>query len=474
MGSNKELERIPDYTDIRCSSWQNVENKFAQIASDKRFRFYGNVNIVGSQSLHESQQGASVSYTYPLATKLPFSSLLSHYTHVLLSYGSSLPRPLGISGSRPGELFNIHPALDFVNWYNGHPAAHDQEYIASQPWKQISLEGLRHATVVGAGNVALDVARILLRSTSTLDKLFQKDPQMKSRTALSETDIPEIVLDQLSKCRIDHVDIVARRGPAQVAFTNKELRELMDLQNVHYQGIEIGDMNLAKGQITALEIAAESQNLGEIRVRKRLLGILEKGSKAQKEESVATWSTSFFQSPRQFLGEAKVVKQIEWDEMKFQGLPTSDEESQPWSASMQASNNGHQLVKTGQTKKTSTDLVITSVGYQGAPLDGLDPIQTATGIIPWNAKKGIIPNRGGKVMSDQGKPVSAILSLLLQSHYQVKLTLYDLPFHRFQVFTYLDGWQVDQSASLLLLESMQIVSWIKCCKIGINHQNQIV
>lgn len=394
-----------------------MENKFAQVAADKRFRFFGNVNIVGSHV--EAATRLDSTYTYPLATPLRFSSLLPHYTHVLLSYGSSLSRPLGIPGSGPGQLYNVHPALDFVNWYNGHPAAHDPEHLAAQPWKQVDLAGLQTATVVGAGNVALDVARILLRSTSTLHALFQKDEQVKARAALRETDVPEAVLDQLARSDIREVDIVARRGPAQVAFTNKELREMMDLQGVYYKGIRREDMEIAQRQVEAMERASkEGQGhdalLGEIRVRKRLLSILEKGSKEKRANVDIGWQTSFFQSPRQFLGKGgdeegsegsrQVVKAVEWDEMAFHGLPTSDEQQQPWSASSGAS--AAQLRKTGEVRQTKADLVITSVGYQGAPLDGADPIQTKSGLIPWDAKKGVIPNRAGRVLDDKSQPVS--------------------------------------------------------------------
>jgi adrenodoxin-NADP+ reductase len=379
------------------------------------------VNIVGSKAAPRrdaSPPSSSLSYTYPLATPLPIASLIPHYTHILLSYGSSLSRPLGIPGSEAGELYNVHPALDFVNWYNGHPAAHDAEYLASQPWKQVHLKGLHHATVVGAGNVALDVARILLRSTSTLHSRFAKDEDIKARVSLRESDIPESVLAQLAQSDIRQVEVVARRGPAQVSFTNKELREMMDLQGVHYSSIKREDLGFAVRQISQLDESMKQNPTAqqgndsmqaESRVRKRLLSILEKGSRSGEDSKVG-WSTTFFQSPTRFTGQSdgigrKVVKQVDWDQMAFKGLPESSEQQQPWSASAAASSN--HLYKTGKTKTSATDLVITSVGYQGAPLDDSDPIQTKSGIIPWDAKRGIIPNRGGRVLDDIAQPVSA-------------------------------------------------------------------
>ncbi|UZJ53169.1 hypothetical protein CBS101457_002489 [Exobasidium rhododendri] len=413
----------PDHPEVK-----NVEHKFSQVATDKRFRFFGNVNIIGSitppkvnSPSSSNSTTPSTSYTYPLASSLPISSLLPHYTHILLSYGSSLSRPLGIPGSGDGELYHVHPALDFVNWYNGHPAAHDAEFLASHPWKQVNLKkDLRHATVIGAGNVALDVARILLRSTSTLHSQFRKDEEVKSRASLRETDIPESVLAQLAQSGIRHVDVVARRGPAQVSFTNKELREMMDLQGVHYNGIRTEDLQFATKQINDLDEAMKRKTerqdsgtgnvvLAETRVRKRLLSILEKGSMSDKDSKIG-WSTSFFQSPSRFTGSSEggkeVVKQVVWDEMAFKGLPEGEEQSQPWSASAAASSS--HLQKTGRSKSSSTDFVITSVGYKGAPLDASDPIQTRSGLIPWDAKRGVIPNRGGRVLDDQERPIPGL------------------------------------------------------------------
>jgi adrenodoxin-NADP+ reductase len=307
--------------------------------------------------------------------------------------------------------------LDFVNWYNGHPAAHDPEFLSTHPWKQFSLDGVEHATIVGAGNVALDVARILLRSSSTLaNAQFQKDQSRKARASLEESDIPEVVLAQLSQSKVKHVDVVARRGPAQVAFTSKELREMMDLQGVSYKGVIPEELDMARKQISAMEAASsegkDSAGVSELRVKKRLLGIMEKGSPQDKNSSV-TWSTSFLRSPKEFKGDGdskgkQAVKKVEWDQMAFKGASVqTEQDAQPWSASSLAGSGGNQVIKTGNIKTTSTDMIITSVGYQGAPLDGSDPIQTNTGLIPWDSKRGIIPNQTGKVLNANAKPVSA-------------------------------------------------------------------
>lgn len=392
-----------------------MENKFAQVAQDPRFRFFGNVNVIGEQKTQASSS-STVSYRYPLAETLRISHLVPHYTHLLLAYGCSLARPLDIPGSYPGQLSNVHSALNFVNWYNGHPAAHDDEFLQSQPWRRVLLSSskMHHATVIGAGNVALDVARIVLRSTSTLHPLFQADSAIKARAALRETDIPEPVLEELSRCSINHVDIVARRGPAQVAFTSKELREMMDLQGVAFVHPEAEHMQLADQQVKAMEAEAKSADLSvgaeqkqalssESRVRKRLMSIIEKGSKSS--DASVKWGMRFFQSPNALQGEQGDVKKIQWNEMAFEPLPSIQDRKEPWGGgSSQAT--GQRLQATGKHITTETDLVVASVGYQATPLEGEDAHQGPSGSFPWDAKRNVIRNRGGQVIDEEGHAVS--------------------------------------------------------------------
>lgn len=449
----------PDHPEVK-----NVENKFAQVAQDARFRFFGNVNVVGDSPSAPSSSSASTSggasslpgassssspaYRYPHALRLRAADLIPHYTHVLLAYGCSLSRPLGIPGSAPGDLANVHAALDFVNWYNGHPAAHDEAFLRSHPWRRVSFgvgtdrntsSGLRHATVIGAGNVALDVARILLRASSTLHPLFHADSSIKARAALRETDIPEPVLAELAGCRIEQVDIVARRGPAQVAFTSKELREMMELQGVSFRQPPPQHYALAHAQVRAME--AEAKGLAtpdppheghaassapneshrqalssESRVRKRLLGIMEKGSSAT--EAAVRWGLDFFKSPTALEGRPgesvggtpPPVARVQWDEMEFQRLPSEADRDQPWAAAS-AQATGQRVRSTGRHATTPTDLVISSVGYRAEPLEALtsQPEGTAKDSsfhIPWDAQRGMVRNRGGQVVNAAGVTVS--------------------------------------------------------------------
>jgi adrenodoxin-NADP+ reductase len=148
---------------------QNCQERFEEIASLPNFNFIGNVNV-----------GSDI---------LP-AALEPHYDAILFAYGASKDRELGIPGE---DLSGVYSARSFVAWYNGLPGFENLLPNIS--------EG-DEAVVIGQGNVALDVARILLTSVDELRK----------------TDMPEHALERLSKSRIKKVHIVGRRGPIQVRF----------------------------------------------------------------------------------------------------------------------------------------------------------------------------------------------------------------------------------------------------------------
>ncbi|KAE8576835.1 hypothetical protein XENTR_v10004337 [Xenopus tropicalis] len=164
----------PDHPEVK-----NVINTFTQTARSERCTFLGNVTV-GRDVTVEELQGA--------------------YHAVVLSYGAEDKRELGIPGE---ELPGVHSARDFVGWYNGLP---DNRHLHPD----LSCDT---AVILGQGNVALDIARILLSPVDILRK----------------TDITQTALDALSQSRIRRVWMVGRRGPLQVAFTIKELREMINL-----------------------------------------------------------------------------------------------------------------------------------------------------------------------------------------------------------------------------------------------------
>jgi len=150
---------------------QNCADKFREVAESLNFNFIGNVGI-------GSEPGS-----------LPLTLVTPHYDAILFAYGASKDRILGI----PGEdaLKGIYSARAFVGWYNGLP-----EYANLAP----DLNNGEQAIVIGQGNVALDVARILLSDIDTLRK----------------TDITEAALEALTRNRVKNVRVIGRRGPMQV------------------------------------------------------------------------------------------------------------------------------------------------------------------------------------------------------------------------------------------------------------------
>src|SRR5574341_749119 len=164
----------PDHQKIKT-----VTKVFDKIAGNPRFRFYGNVEY---------------------GKHITLSDLQVHYHRILFATGAQTDRHMGI----PGEnLRRSHPATEFVAWYNGHPDYRDCQFDLSQ----------ERAAVVGVGNVAVDVVRILCRTPEEL----------------ATTDIADYALEALRKSRVKEVYLLGRRGPAQAAFTNPEVKELGEL-----------------------------------------------------------------------------------------------------------------------------------------------------------------------------------------------------------------------------------------------------
>jgi len=170
----------PDHPDVKvcvmfsfcalCASLkfaQNCQARFEEVAESPRFNFIGNIAVGTDITLH---------------------SMKHHYDALLFAYGASKDKTLGIPGE---ELKGIYSARAFVGWYNGLP-----EYSGLNP----SLERSENAVIIGNGNVALDIARILLSNVEMLRK----------------TDISEHAVEVLSKSAVRSVDVVGRRGPMQV------------------------------------------------------------------------------------------------------------------------------------------------------------------------------------------------------------------------------------------------------------------
>ena len=176
-------------------------NQFSELARNPRVGFFGNVRVGG---------------THNSSISLP--ELRSMYNAVVLAYGAESDRRLGISGE---DLPGIFPAREFVQWYNGHPSA-----------ASLKLPDFRTVTsvaVCGLGNVAIDIARVLLQPVERL----------------AATDAATHAVDALRHSAVTDVHLLGRRGPAQAAFTPKELREVLSMEGVRVEIHPQGCLNLS-------------------------------------------------------------------------------------------------------------------------------------------------------------------------------------------------------------------------------------
>ncbi|MBB5915446.1 ferredoxin--NADP+ reductase [Nocardia transvalensis] len=240
---------------------------------------------------------------------LTHADLLAHHHAVIYAVGASASRDLDIPGA---DLPGHHAAADFVGWYNGHPDHAGREFDLSSP----------RVVVIGNGNVALDVARVLLMPPD----------------ALAATDIADHALRALSESRVEEVVVLGRRGPRDAAFSVGEFHALG-----HLPGIDVvidggdldphpdDDVETALKLEIAREFAARPTTPGNKRIVFR-----------------------FSASPAEFTGEGRV-----------QGLTVTQS----------TENNG------ATTETIDTSLVLRSIGYRGLPLDGL-PYNPSTGTIP--------------------------------------------------------------------------------------------
>ncbi|MDH4249527.1 MAG: FAD-dependent oxidoreductase, partial [Deltaproteobacteria bacterium] len=235
----------PDHQKIKT-----VTRLFERTAGRPRFRFFGNVNF--GQDIH-------------------LEEVLEQYHQVLFCTGAESDRQMGI----PGEaLAGSYPATAFVGWYNGHP-----------DYRNLKFElGVESVAVVGIGNVAMDVARILTRPVEDL----------------ARTDIAAHALEALRASKVRTVYLLGRRGPAQAAFTNPEIRELGEIPGT--------DLVIRPEDMALDELSREFLSQQKDPVYQRNVEILttqaEKGPGVQAKK-IHLW---FFTSPAEVLGASRVER----------------------------------------------------------------------------------------------------------------------------------------------------------------------
>lgn len=302
---------------------QNCEDKFTEVASSPNFTFIGNV-AVGHAPAH--RHGHSVA----LAT------LLRHYDAIVFAYGASKDRTLNIPGE--ASLARIYSAREFVGWYNGLP-----EFSALAP--DLTQE---EAVVIGQGNVALDVARILLEDVDRL----------------RATDMAEYAVAALAQSRVRRVRLVGRRGAMQAAFSTKELRQQMNLPGV---GFEPVDKELIPPDLKKLP-----------RALKRRMEVLLKGSGPSWQQQPKKWSLDFCLSPHSFQPDVRDTSAVGSTTFQRNHLTdTHDPEARVESSSAE-----------GEVTFESP-LVFRSIGYKSEPLPEFKSLGIA-----FDQRKGVIGNYG--------------------------------------------------------------------------------
>ncbi|PLB47753.1 ferredoxin/adrenodoxin reductase [Aspergillus steynii IBT 23096] len=315
----------PDHPEVK-----NCEEKFTEVAESPRFNFVGNIE---------------------LGDNLPLQTLKPHYDAILFSYGAPKDKDLGIPGEK--AIKNVYSAREFVGWYNGLPEHRD---LAPD------LTAGENAVIVGQGNVALDVARILL---SDVD-------------ALRKTDIADYALDALSKSKINRVRVVGRRGPLQAAFTIKELRELLQLPGVAFDQIP-RDLFPPEDVMAALP-----------RAQKRLVQLLAKGSANDPASSSKSWSLDFLLSPECLNWSPVYPYRMSHVKFSRNELDPSDPHSPSAKVTPKYLSSGNRA-----QVNILASTFFRSVGYKSLPLTGLDDLG-----IQFDTNRGVIPNDGfGRVTS---------------------------------------------------------------------------
>ena len=305
----------PDHQKIKT-----VTKAYEQVAASPRFRFYGNVEFGKHVCLED---------------------LRAHYHQILYATGAQTDRKMGIPGE---DLKGSHPATEFVAWYNGHPDYRDHQFDLSQ----------ERVAVVGVGNVAIDVARILCRTPEEL----------------KATDIAAHALEALSQSKVKEVYLLGRRGPAQAAFTNPEVKEVGEMADA--DTITLPE----EVQLDALS-KAELERTKDRAITKKV-EILQGYALRKPDGKSRRLAIRFLVSPVELFGDesGRVVK-------------------------MRLVKNVLYTTEAGTISPKATDqfeelpigLVFRSVGYRGVALPR----------VPFHERWGVILNEKGRVMDPDSK-----------------------------------------------------------------------
>ena len=311
----------PDHEKIR-----NVTRVFDRTAANPRFRFFGNVEI---------------------GRHLSPADLRQWYDQVAFTTGAQTDRRMGIPGE---DLGGSHTATEFVAWYNGHPDYHDRAF-------DLSAE---RVVVVGVGNVAVDVARILCRTPEEL----------------ATTDIADHALAALRRSRVREVVMLGRRGPAQAAFTNAEVKELGELP--------AADVRVVPAEVALDPLSRAAIDAEEDPATRKKIEILEGFAARTPAAKQRLLTIRFLVSPAALIDDGAG---------RVGGVRVARNR-------LEATADGSlRAVPTGGEEDIPAGLVFRSVGYRGVAIAGL----------PFDERAGTVPNRGGRVLDPAtGAPLAGV------------------------------------------------------------------
>lgn len=296
----------PDHQKIK-----NVTKVYEKIANHPQFQFFGNVTIGQDLQVEELKQ---------------------YYEALIFTSGAASDRRLGIPGE---DIDGSHTATEFVAWYNGHPDFRDRAFDLSQ----------ETAIIIGQGNVAVDVCRILAKSVEEL----------------KQTDIARHALEALAESKIKDIYMIGRRGPAQAAFTPQEVKELGELAIcdtlVNPRDLELGPV---------CEAELQMPDKGHHRKNMEILRTLAERGQTGKQRRL---HLEFFYSPVELRGEGR-LQQVVLERNVLSGEP-----------------GRQKAIGTGEQRIIDCGLLFRSVGYKGSAMPGL----------PFHESWGIFPNEKGRI-----------------------------------------------------------------------------
>jgi ferredoxin--NADP+ reductase len=308
----------PDHPNIKA-----VTRVYEKTAALPGFHFHGNIEV-----------GRDVSH----------AELLAHHHAVIYAHGASSDRRLGIDGE---DLPGVVGATEFVSWYNGHPDAAELKF---------DLSGER-AVVIGNGNVALDVARMLVLP----------------RAELEVTDTADYAIDAIAASGIEEVVVLGRRGPAQAAFTTPELRELGELTDADVI-IDPAEAELDAGSAAWLE-TAHTTSKKNVEV---MQGYAQRAPAGKRKRVILR----FLRSPLEIHGDESGVTEI---------VVARNE--------LVAAEDGTMRARaTGELETISCSLVLRSIGYRGTAVEG----------VPFADHVATIAHEGGRVVAENGTRIAGV------------------------------------------------------------------